>query len=112
MSTYETEKKRVRRSPEERAADFDAKIEAVNHTIADLEAKKQAAVSSYDEKIAAARKRMKVLEEKKAAIFAPKPKRKVRKTKKQKIQDILKQAQKAGMNPQEIAECLGIDFEG
>ena len=34
------------------------------------------------------------------------------KKKKQKIQDILKQAQKAGMNPQEIAECLGIDFEG
>ena len=55
---------------------------------------------------------MKVLEEKKAAIFAPKSKRKVRKTKKQKIQDILKQAQKAGMNLQEIAECLGIDFEG
>lgn len=73
MSTCETEKKRIRRSPEERAADFDAKIEAVNHTIADLEAKKQAAVSSYDEKIAAARKRVKVLEEKRQRSLPPSP---------------------------------------
>ena len=54
MSTPETEKKRTRRSVEERAAEVEAKIEVVNHAIAELEAKKQAAIASYDEKIAAA----------------------------------------------------------
>lgn len=113
MSTPETEKKRTRRSVEERAAEVDAKIEAVNHSITELEAKKQAAIASYDEKIAAAQERIQSLESKKAAILAPKPKtkRKPRKTKKQMIQNIMKQAQKAGMKPQEIAERLGLPIE-
>ena len=53
------------------------------------------------------------LESKKAAILAPKPKtkRKPRKTKKQMIQNIMRQAQKAGMKPQEIAERLGLPIE-
>lgn len=114
MSTPETEKKRTRRSVEERAAEVEAKIEAVNHAIAELEAKKQVAIASYDEKIAVAQERIQSLESKKAAILAPKPKtkRKPRKTKKQMIQDIMKQAQKAGMKPQEIAERLGLSLEG
>ena len=33
----ESEKKRVRRSVEERIAEIDSKIDVVNHTIADLE---------------------------------------------------------------------------
>ena len=80
----------------------------------ELEAKKQAAIASYDEKIAAAQERIQSLESKKAAILAPKPKtkRKPRKTKKQMIQDIMKQAQKAGLKPQEIAERLGLSLEG
>lgn len=113
MSIPETEKKRTRRSVEERIAEVDAKIEAVNQSIAELEAKKQAAIASYDEKIAAAQERIQSLESKKAAILAPKPKikHKPRKTKKQMIQDIMKQAQKAGMKPQEIAERLGLPVE-
>lgn len=114
MSTSETDKKRPRRSVAERAAEFDAKIEAVSNSITELKAKKQAAMSSYDKKIAAAQDRIKSLESKKAAILVPKPKtkRKPRKTKKQMIQDIMKQAQKAGMKPQEIAERLGLPLEG
>lgn len=113
MSIPETEKKRTRRSVEERIAEVDAKIEVVNQSIAELEAKKQAAIASYDGKIGAAQERIQSLKSKKAAILAPKPKikRKPWKTKKQMIQDIMKQAQKAGMKPQEIAERLGLPIE-
>lgn len=104
----ENETKRVRRTPEERIAEIDAKIRAVSQSIEDLEAKKQAAVASFDEKIAAAQERIKGLEAKKQEILAPKPPRKPRKTKKQKIQEILKEAQKNGMKPEEIAERLGV----
>ena len=107
----ESEKKRVRRSVEERIAEIDSKIDVVNHTIADLERKKESATASFDEKIAAARERIKGLEEKKPKILAPKPPRKPRKTKKEKIQSIMRQAQKAGMKPEDIAERLGITLE-
>ena len=46
--------KRIRRTPEERIAEIDAKIGAVNQSIEELEAKKHAAAASFDEKIAAA----------------------------------------------------------
>lgn len=104
----ENETKRVRRTPEERIAEIDAKIGAVSQSIEDLEAKKQAAIASFDEKIAAAQERIKGLEAKKQEILTPKPPRKPRKTKKQKIQEILKEAQKSGMKPEEIAERLGV----
>lgn len=100
--------KRVRRTPEERIAEVDAKIEILNQSIADLESKKQASLTSFDEKIAAVQERIKGLESKKQEILTPKPRRKPRKTKKQKIQEILKEAQKSGMKPEEIAERLGI----
>ena len=93
----DSETKRVRRTPEERAAEIDSKIGVINQSIEELEAKKQAAIASFDEKIAAAQERIKVLEGKKQEILAPKPPRKPRKTKKQKIQEILKEAQKNGM---------------
>ena len=51
-----------------------------------------------------------LVEAKKAEILAPK-KRKPRKTKKQKLEAILKQAQKAGLKPEEIAERLGVTLE-
>ena len=104
----ETENKRPRRTPQERAAEVDSKIEKLNQSITEIEAKKQAVVAEYDTKIAAAQERIKALESKKQEILAPKPPRKPRKTKKQKIQEILKEAQKSGMKPEEIAERLGI----
>ena len=102
--------KRVRRTPEERIAEVDAKIEILNQSIVDLETKKQASMTSFDEKIAAVQERIKGLESKKQEILTPKPPRKPRKTKKQKIQEILKEAQKSGMKPEEIAERLGINL--
>ena len=102
--------KRIRRTPEERIAEIDAKIGAVNQSIEELEAKKHAAAASFDEKIAAAQERIKGLEAKKQEILSPKPPRKPRKTKKQKIQEILKEAQKSGMKPEEIAERLGVSL--
>ena len=102
--------KRVRRTPEERIAEVDAKIEILNQSIADLETKKQASMTSFDEKIAAVQERIKGLESKKQEILTPKPPRKPRKTKKQKIKEILKEAQKSGMKPEEIAERLGINL--
>ena len=67
----EPEKKRVRRTPQERAAEIDAKIEKVNETLRALENKKQSVIATYDEKIKTASERIKTLEEKKAAILAP-----------------------------------------
>ena len=80
----------------------------INGSIEELESKKQAAVASFDEKIATAQEKIKALEGKKADILKPKP---PRKTKKQKIQEIMNQAQKNGMKPEEIAERLGIVIE-
>ena len=49
----ELENKRIRRTPQERAAELESKIEKAKESIADLEEKKQAAISDYDAKIAA-----------------------------------------------------------
>ena len=105
----EAEKKRVRRSAEHRAAETDAKIAELHTSVEQLETKKKAA-AAFDEKIASVQARIKALEAKKAEILAPK-KRKPRKTKKQKLEAILKQAQKAGLKPEEIAERLGVTLE-
>ena len=104
----DTEKKRVRRTTEERIAEVNAKIEELNGQIQSLEEKKQEAVTAYNDRIAKVMDRIKGLEKQKAAILAPKPPRKPRKTKKEKIQDLMKQAQRAGLKPEEIAErmCL------
>lgn len=101
----EPENKRTRHTTEERIAVIDSKIEVVHQTIAELEEKKQASAALFDKKIEAAQEKIKTLEAKKRDILAPKP---PRKTKKQKIQEILKEAQKSGMKPEEIADRLGI----
>ena len=100
--------KRARRTPEERTAVIDAKIEVVNQGIEDLEAKKQASIASFDAKIATARDRIKALEQKKQEVLKPKS---PRKTKKQKIQEIVKEAEKSGMKLEEIAGRLGINLD-
>ncbi len=106
----EAEKKRIRRSPEQRAAELDDKMKELTASIAELEEKKQAEIAAIDEKIASVQARIKALEEKKAGILAPK-KRKPRRTKKQKLEAILKEAQKAGLKPEDIAERLGVTIE-
>ena len=102
----ESSAKRVRRTPEQLAEAVDEQIRKQEAVITELEGKKQAAAKEYDEKIEA----IKGLEDKKAAILAPKPARKPRMTKKQKMEAILKQAQKAGKTPEQIAEALGLDL--
>lgn len=76
-------KKRVRRSPEELAAEIDAKIAAHKETI-------------------------KKLEQRKAEVLAPK---KPRMTKAQKMKVLFDKAKESGMSVDEIAEKLGVSFE-
>ncbi len=109
----ENEAKRVRRTPQQLAEAADEQIGKLEAAISDYEARKQAAVNEYDKRIDAANAKINALKEKKAAILAPKPARKTRKprmTKKRKLEAILKQAQKAGKTPEEIAEALGVDL--
>lgn len=103
--------KRVRRSPEQMAADLDAKIEALKGRLDVIEAERAAANEKFDNKAAEVNNRIKALMDKQKAMLAPKPPRKPRKTKKQKMQDILKQAEKSGLKPEEIAERLGLAME-
>ncbi len=103
----ESETKRVRRTAQQRAADIDTQIAELESSIARIEDRKQAAVAEFDRKINTVRDRIAGLREKQEALLTPKP-RKPRKTKKEKIAEILKQAQKSGMKPEEIAEKLGI----
>ena len=104
----ESENKRARRTPQERAAGVDERIAKLNQAIKELVAKKESVVAEYDAKITATQDRIKSLEEKKAEILAPKP---PRKTKKQKIQQIVNLAMKNGMSVEEIAGQLHVEVE-
>lgn len=79
----ETEKKRIRRSAEVRAAEI-------------------------DEKIAAHKEAIKKLEQRKAEVIAPK---KTRMTKAQKMKIVIDKAKASGMSVDEIAEKLGVTFQ-
>lgn len=103
-----TEQKRTRRTAEERAAEVDIKIQTLEETIVALEKKKQLAITTYDEKIAVQQQKIEAYKAQKEKILKPKSPKRQRKTKKQKMADLLKQAQKSGMKPEEIAEKLGI----
>lgn len=107
----ENETKHSRRTPEERIAEIDAKIEECGKQIQAIEVKKQESVAAFDDRISKVQARIKGLEKQKKAILVPKPPRKPRKTKKEKIQDLMKQAQKAGLKPEEIAERLGLTIQ-
>lgn len=104
------EEKRIRRSPEQIAADLDQQIETLQASITTIEEKKAAAISAYDEKIATINGRIKKLEQKKKNTLTPK-KRKPRKSKSAQIKDIVMQAKKAGLGVQEIAAKLGVSIE-
>ena len=50
----ESENKRTRRTPQERAAEMDEKIAKIDQSIKELELKKESVVAEYDAKITAA----------------------------------------------------------
>lgn len=105
-----SENKRIRRSPQQIAEDLEDQIKKLEQSIAGMENKKRAIVAECDRKIEAVQNRIKALEEKKTSLLAPrKTTRKPRKSKKQKLEAILKQASKSGLKPEEIAKKLGID---
>jgi len=102
--------KRKRRTPEERVAKLDAKIEALQQSITKYEEQKNAAVQEYDNKITAANAKVETLEQQKKDILTPKV-RKPRKTKKQKTEEVIQKALKSGLKLNEIAERLGVEIE-
>ena len=85
-----SEEKRVRRTPEQIAADLDVQIEKLK-----------------DYKIAAVKEKIAKLEAKKKDVLTPK-KRKPRKSKADQIKLLVRQAQKSGMKLDEIADKLGM----
>lgn len=101
------EQKRVRRTPEQIAADIDGQISKLEENIRGLEEKKIAACSEFDAKIAAVQEKAAKLAERKKEVLSPK-KRKPRKSKAERIRELVKQAQKSGMKLDEIAEKLGM----
>lgn len=103
------EKKRIRRPAEERAQELDEKIGKLLQSLQDLDDKRMEAMAAFDEKEKSIKNKIALMEEKKDNILSPKPIRRTRRSKKQKIADILKQATKAGMKPEEIAELLGVE---
>ena len=100
--------RRPRRTAEQRAADIDAKIQKLNEDLEGVEAKRAAAMQEFDAKAATVKDRIEALEQQKMEILAPKPPRKPRTTKKQKIQELIQTASKSGLKPEEIAERLGL----
>lgn len=97
-----------KRSPEERAAALQAKIDVIRTAIAALEEKKTEAIKNYDTKISTNENRITALEKQQKDILNPKPKKR-RKTKKQQFGEIAQQAMKSGMSVQEFRERLGMD---
>ena len=101
------EQKRVRRTREQIAADIDGQISKLEENIRGLEEKKIAACAEFDAKIAAVQEKAAKLAERKKEVLSPK-KRKPRKSKAERIRELVKQAQKSGMKLDEIAEKLGM----
>ncbi len=105
-----SENKRVRRTPQQIAEDLGEQIEKLKQSIVNIENKKKDMIAECDHKIETVRNRIKSLEKKRAAVLAPKKTtRKARKSKKQQLEDIVKQASKSGLRPEEIAMKLGIE---
>ena len=101
------EQKRVRRTPEQIAADIDGQISKLEENIRGLEEKKIAACAEFDAKIAAVQEKTAKLAERKKEVLSPK-KRKPRKSKAERTRELVKKAQKSGMKLDEIAEKLGM----
>ena len=105
----ELEKKRIRRTSEQRAAEIDAKIAKLNQSLVDNDKKRDEVIQEFEQKAAAIKAKIESLQKQKKEILAPKPPRKPRKSKKQQIDEIVRKAAKTGLKPSEIAEKLGVD---
>lgn len=102
-------KKRVRRTPEQIAAEIDAKIAKLDQSLLNNDKKRDEVIQGFEQKSSEIKAKIESLQKQKAEVLAPKQPRKPRKTKKQKIDEIVKQAAKSGLKPAEIAERLGIE---
>lgn len=101
------EKKRIRRSAEERVAEIDEKIEQFNKSLDALADKREEVNTEFDEKEKKIEEKIKTLTKKKESILSPEPKkRRTRMTKKRKIEAIVKKAIEGGFTVDEIAELL------
>lgn len=101
--------KRTRRTPQQLAGEIDGKIQKLNQDLDSLAGKRAAANEDFDKKEAAVREKITALEQRKKDLLSPKPPRKPRRTKKQKIQELIKSASKSGLKPEEIAQRLGLE---
>ena len=98
----ETRQRRPRRTPEEKAADIDAKIQQLKDSIVSIEEKKAAAIADFDSKSESVKAKIAALEEQKKAVLAPPKPRKPRPTVAQRWEDAMKTAKKAGIKPEEL----------
>ena len=105
------QKRRTRRTPQQLVEALEVESTMLAQSMEELERKKVEMVSLYDTKISKIRDKIKTIEKKKKSLMEPPKARKPRKTKKEKIQAIMKQAQKVGMQPEEIAQRLGIEMK-
>ncbi|MBC5579954.1 hypothetical protein H8S23_00365 [Anaerofilum sp. BX8] len=103
------EQKRIRRTPEQIAADLDVRIAEQEEHIKALEVKRTAACQEYDAKIAVIQKRIAGLRGKKKSLLSPK-KKKPHKSKAEQIKELVRSAQKSGMKLEEIADKLGMEL--
>lgn len=105
----EQKAKRIRRTPEQIAEELDVKIQKLDQDLANLEEKRAAANAEFDAKAAAIKERIELFNQKKKHVLSPKTQRKHRKSKKQKIQELINCASKSGLKPEEIAKLLGLE---
>ena len=110
MPVEEQVKKRVRRTPEQLAAEIEAKIAKLDQSLINNETKKDEAIQGFEQKTAEIKEKIEKLQKQKEDLLTPKPPRKPRKSKKQKIDEIVKIAVKSGLKPSEIAEKLGVEI--
>lgn len=105
----EETKKRIRRTPEQRAEEVDAKIQLLKQELEAVEEKRTAVNQELDDKKASIKEKITALEQKKKDILSPKLPRKPRKTKKEKIKELIEAANKSGLKLEEIAQRLSMD---
>lgn len=89
------------------AAEIDAKIAKLEQAQIDNDKKRDEAIQSFKQKATEIKAKIESLQQQKEKLLAPRP---PRKTKKQKIDEIVKKAARSGLKPSEIAEKLGIDI--
>lgn len=99
----ETVAKKPRKTPEERIALIDEKIKDAQADIEKFEEKR----AVYDTKINKIRAKISTYEMQKKAILTPKP---PRKTKRQKISEMVSLAEKKGLKLDDIAALLGVEL--